>query len=129
MEQNPQIRIIIYRIERINRIVDKNDYLTTTVKINRTEKDFIIDTGSAISIMPADKEIMKETEKQKTKHRFEDVNKDEVKFRGKIQEDIENEKNKRKIQLQITERSDITPLLGMNWQKEIQVNIRVEENR
>ena len=28
----------IYRIERINRIVDRNKYLTTTLKINETEK-------------------------------------------------------------------------------------------
>ena len=40
-----------YRIERTNRIADKNKNLTTTVKINRTEKKFVIDTGSPISQM------------------------------------------------------------------------------
>ena len=54
----------IYRIGRINRIVDRNKYLTTTVKINATEKEFIIDTGSPISIMPADN---KTTEKPRSK--------------------------------------------------------------
>ena len=52
-EESDESESSIYRIERIGRIVDKNKYLTTTVKINGTEKEFIIDTGSPISIMPA----------------------------------------------------------------------------
>ena len=62
--------------------MDKHKYLTTTVKINGTEKEFIINTGSPISIMPADNTIMKDTEIQKVKHHKQDVNKNEVKFRG-----------------------------------------------
>ena len=67
------------------------------MKINGTEKDFIIDTGSPILIMPADNKIMKESEIQKVRHRYQDVNKNEVKFRGKIPVDIEYENNKQKI--------------------------------
>ena len=93
--------------------MDKNKYLTT-VKINGTEKEFIIDTGSPISIMPVNKQIMKETAIQKIKHRYQDVNKNEVKFRGKIPVDIEYENNKQKMEILITEREDITPLLGMD---------------
>ena len=73
----------IYRIERVERIIDRNKDLTTTVKINGTEKEFFIDTGSPISIMPADNKIMNETEIQKVRHRYQDVNKNEVTFRGK----------------------------------------------
>ena len=78
-EESDESESSIFRIERINRIVDKNKYLTTTVKINGTEKEFIIDTGSPISIMPADKTIVKDTEIQKVRHRYQDVNKNEVK--------------------------------------------------
>ena len=63
--------------------MDKSKYSTTTVKINGTEKEFIIDTGSPISIRPADNTIMKDTEIQKVKHRHQDVNKNEVNSRGK----------------------------------------------
>ena len=73
----------IYRIERVNRIIDRNKNLTTTVKINGTEKEFIIETGSPISIMPADNRRMKESEIQKVRHRYQDVNKKGMKFRGK----------------------------------------------
>ena len=106
----------INRIERINRIADRNKYLTTTVKVDGIEEKFIVDTGSPISIMPADENIMKQTEIQKIKHRYQDVNKNEVKFRGKIPADVEYENNKQKIQILVTERNDITPLLGMDNQ-------------
>ena len=118
-------------IERINRITDRNKYLTTTVKVNGIEKEFIVDTGSPISKLPADENIMKQTEIQKIKHRYQDVNKNEVKFRGKIPADVEYENNKQKMQILITKRNDITPLLGMDWMKKFKLtigNIRPEEN-
>ena len=130
-EKSDKSESSIYRIERINRIVDKNKYLTTTVKINGTEKEFLIDTGSPISILPADKTKMKDTEIQKVRHRYQDVNKNEVKFRGKIPVDIEYENNKQKMQLLITERNNITPLLGMDWLKKFKLtigNIRLDDN-
>ena len=111
--------------------MDKNKYLTTTVKINGTEKKVIIDTGSQISIMPADNTIMKDTEIRKLKHRHQNVNKNEVKFRAKIPVDIEYENNKQKMQLLFTERNDITPLLEMDWLKKFRLairNIRLDEN-
>ena len=73
--------------------------------------------------MPADKTIVKDTEIQKVRYRYQDVNKNEVKFRGKIPVDIEYENNKQKMQLLITERNDITT----TWNglvKEIQINNR-----
>ena len=99
LEENPTNQTSIHRIERINRITDKNKYLTTTEKVNGIEKECIVDTGSPISIMPADENIMKRTEIQKVKHRYQDVNKNEVKFRGKIPADIEYENNKQKMQI------------------------------
>ena len=81
--------------------------------------------------MPVDNTIMKDTKIQKVKDRYQDVNKNEVKFRGKIPVDIEYENNKQKIQIIITERNDITPLLGMDWLKKFRPtigNIRVDKN-
>ena len=65
------------------------------------------------------------------KNRYQDVNKNERKFRGKIPVDIEHENNKQKMQLLITERNDITLLLGMDWLKKFRLtigNIRLAEN-
>ena len=121
----------IHRIERINRITGRNKYLTITVKVNRIEKEFIVDTGSSISIMPVDKNITKRTEIQKVKHRYQDVIKIELKFWVKIPAGIEYESNKQKMQILITERDDITLLLGMDWMKKFELtigNIQVQDS-
>ena len=96
---------------------------TLNVKINGVIKEFIIDTVSPISIMPPDKRITKTTELQKVSTRYQDVNKNEVKFRGKIPVNIEYEKNKQKMEILITERTDITRLLGMDWMKSFKLTI------
>ena len=58
--------------------------------------------------MPVDEKILKQTEIQKVKQRYQHVNKNEVKFRGKIPANIEYENNKQKMQILIIERNDIT---------------------
>ena len=93
------------------------------VKVNGIEKEFIVDTGSPISIMPVDEKILKQTEIQKVKQRYQDVNKNEVKFRRKVRANIEYENNKQKMQILITKRNDITPLLGMDWMKKFNLTI------
>ena len=55
--------------ERINRITDRIKCLTVVIKINGIEKDFIVDTGSPISIMPVDvkkKETNRDTKSETT---------------------------------------------------------------
>ena len=113
-----------YRIERINRITNRNEYLTAKVKVNGIEKEFKVNTRSSISIMPADETIPKKTKIQNVKLRYQDVNKNELKLRGQIPTDIEYEINKQKMQRLITERDDITPLLGMDFTKKPYLAIR-----
>ena len=71
--------------------------------------------------MPQNKRIMKPTEIQKLTNRYQDVNKNEAKFRGKVSVNIEYENNKQKMEILITERTDITPLLGMDWMKKFKL--------
>ena len=67
---------------------------------------------------------MKATEIQKITNRYQDVNKNEVKFRGKIPVNIEYENNKQKMEILITERTDITPTTRNGLDEEIQTNNR-----
>ena len=60
---------------------------------------------------------------QKITNRYQDVNKNEVKLRGKIPVNVEHEHNKQKMKILITERTDITPLLGMDWLKKFKLTI------
>ena len=101
-----------------------NKHFTAVVRVNGIKKEFIIDTGSPISIMPPDERIMKSTEIQKITNRYQDVNINEVKFRGKIPVNIEHENNIQKMGILITERTDITPLLSMDWMKKFKLTIR-----
>ena len=106
----------IYHIEEIKNFVEQKHY-TAKIKKNGTPKKFIINTESPVTIMPLDEQIMKKTEIQKITNRYQDVNKSEVKFQGKIPVDMEYENNKHKMEILITERTDITPVLGMDWIK------------
>ena len=73
--------------------------------------------------MPPDEKILKIAELQKITNRYQNVNKNEVKFRGKIPVNLEYENNKQKIEILITKRTDITPLLGMDWMKKFKLTI------
>ena len=73
--------------------------------------------------MPIDEQIMKKTEIQKITNRYQEVNKNEVKIRGKIPVNIEYENNNQKMEVLITERADVTPLLGMDWMKRFKLTI------
>ena len=73
--------------------------------------------------MPPDERILKSTEIKKKTNRYQDVNKNEVKFRGKVPVNVEYENDKQKMELLITERTDMTPLLGMNWMKKLKPTI------
>ena len=114
----------IHHIKEIKKINEMNKHFTAVVQVYGVKKEFIIDTGSPISIMPPDERIMKSTEIQKITTRYQDVNKNEVKFRGKISVNIEHENNNQKMEILITERTDITPLLGMDWMKQFKLTIR-----
>ena len=73
--------------------------------------------------MPLDEEILKSTGIQKITNKYQDANKNEAKFQGKSPIKLEFENNKQKIEILITERTDITPLLGMDWMKNIGLTI------
>ena len=115
--------VSIHHIKEIKKINEMNKHFTATVQINGIKKEFIIDTGSPVSIIPPDDRIMKATEIQKITNRYQDVNKNEVKFRGKIPVNKEYENNKQKMEILITERTDITPLLGKDWMKKFKLTI------
>ena len=113
----------IHHIEEVRTIEEKNKHYTATNITNGVKKVFIINSGSPVTIMPHDERITKATEIQKTTNRHQDVSRNEVKFREKFPVNSEYENNKRKTEIVITERTDITPLLGMDWMKTFKLTI------
>ena len=106
----------IHHKKGMKKIDETNEHFTTTLKINGVTKEFIIDTGSPISLMPPDERITKSTEIQKITNRYQGVNKNEVKFRGKIPVNVEYENNKLIIKEKII-------ILGMDWMKKFKLTI------
>ena len=81
----------IHHIKEVKKIDETNKHFATTLKINGVMEEFIIDTGSPISLMPQNERIMRSTEVQKITNRYQDVNKNGVNLRGKIQVKVEYE--------------------------------------
>ena len=93
------------------------------MKIIGRKKEFINDTGSPKPIMPTDEKILVLTGIQKITNRYRDVNKNEVKFRGKIPVNVDYKNSKQKSVILITEKTDITPLLKINWMKKFKLTV------
>ena len=55
-----------------------------TIKIDGTEEEFIVNRGSPVTIIPPDKDIIKDNKILPVKRKNQVVNKNEVKFTGKI---------------------------------------------
>ena len=107
----------------MKKIDETDEQFTTTLKINGVTNEFIIDTESAKSLMPPHERITKSTGIQKITNRYQDVKKNEVKFCGTIPVNVEYENNKQKMEILITERTDMTPLRELDWMKKFKLTI------
>ena len=114
----------IFQITQINqKTPDKNNHYGVEIKINGKNQKFIIDTGSPVTIMPNNPTLYNPEDIQPLKERYQDVNKNEITFLGKICVDIEYNNKHIKLPLLITKRADITPLLGVNWLIQLPITI------
>ena len=114
----------IRRITQINQILpDNNEHYGIEMKINGKKQKFTIDTGSPVIIMPYDQQIHNTKESKPMKERYQDVNKNEVEFMGKPWVTVEYNGISTKLPMLITKRNDITPLLGVNWLKQLPITI------
>ena len=112
----------IHQITQINKIIpDNNDHYGVEIKINGRKQKFIIDTGSPVTIMPNDTTLYKSEDIQPLKEIYQDVNKNEIKFLGKVWVNIEYNNTQMNLPLLITKTTDITPLLGVNWLKQLPI--------
>ena len=112
------------QITQINKIIPgNNDHYGVEIKLNGKNQKFIIDTGSPVTIMPNNPRLYNPEDIQRLKERYQDVNKNKITFLGKILVDNEYNSKHIKLPLLITKRADITPLLGVNWLKQLPITI------
>ena len=75
----------IQQITQINRVLpDKNDNYGIRLKINGKYQNFTVDTGSPVTIMPNNTILYNQKAIHPLKERNQDVNKNAIKFLGKI---------------------------------------------
>ena len=114
----------IQQITQINRILpDKNDNYGIKLKSHGKYQNFTIHTGSTVTIMPNNPKLYNQKEIQPLKERYQDVNKNEIKFLWKIRANLEYNGETTKLLILITQRDDIAPLLGVNWLKQLPITI------
>ena len=102
--------------------MDDNDYYGIELKVNDTKQKVTIDAGSPVTVMPCNPKLYKTENTKPMEERYQVVNKNEVKFLGQIWVDVEHNGIKAKLPLLIT--NDITPLVGVNWLKQLPTTIQ-----
>ena len=114
----------ILQITQINKVLpDNKDHYGVEILINGKNQKFIIDTGSPVTIMPNNPTLYNPEDVQPLRERYQDVNKNEIKFLGKVWVYIEYNSKQTKLPLLITKWTDITPLSGVNWFKQLPITI------
>ena len=80
----------ILQITQNNKILpDNNDHYAVEIKMNGKNQKFIIDTGSPVTIMPNNPTLYNPEYIQPLKVRYQDVNRNEIKFLGRVWVNIE----------------------------------------
>ena len=106
----------IQSVNGVNRV----DFYKTILLVHCQPKEFIIDTGSPVTIIPP---IITSEEIKKTKTKiFVDVNKNPTKFKGEAMVEVKTEKSKGILPTNITENKCSTQLLlGLDWLDNLEI--------
>ena len=109
------------------------DHIQSTNGVNRIEFykaillvegqpiEFIIDTGSPITIIPP---IINSKKLAKTAKCFVDVNKNPIKFKGEALVEVKTEKSRVMLSCLVTENKDTQPLLGLDWLDKLEIGLQ-----
>ena len=88
------------------------DFYKAILLVQGQPIEFIIDTGSPVTIIPT---ITNPIETKKTTKAFVDVNKNPIKFKGEAMVEVKTEKSKEILPILITESKNTQQLLGLDW--------------
>ena len=112
----------IDHIQSVNGI-NRAGFLKAILLVHGQPIEFIIDTGSPVTIIPP---IIGPMEINKTTKSFVDVNKSPIKFKGEAMVEVKTEKCKEILAILITENKNTQPLLGLDWLDKLQIGLNKE---
>ena len=107
----------IQSVNGINRV----DFYKTILVVHGQPIEFIIDTGSPVTIIPP---VIDLTEVKKTTKTFVDVNKNPIKFKGEAMFELKTEKSREILPILITENKNTQPLLGLDWLNKLKIGLQ-----
>ena len=107
----------ILSVNEINRV----DFYKTILLVEGQPIEFVIDTGSPVTIIPPiiDLKNIKVTPKC-----YVDVNKTPIKFRGEAMVDVKTERSQVTLPILITEKINTQPLLGLDWLDKLEIGLQ-----
>ena len=114
----------IDHIQSVNGINWINFYKATLL-VQGQPIEFIIDTGSPVTIIPP---IIDTVEIHKTTKSFVDVNKNPIKFKGETMVEVKMEKSKITLPILTTENKNTQPLLGLDWLDKLEIGLQGSTN-
>ena len=111
----------IQSVNGINRI----DFYKAILLVHGQPIDFIIDTGSPVTIIPP---IISPVETHKTTKSFVDVNKNPIEVKGGAMVEVKTEKSKEILSILVTENKNTQPLSGLDWLDKLEIGLQGNKN-
>ena len=116
-----KIHLILERIQATTSTRTKEKFFTKRLLVNNQPIEFIIDSGSPVTIIP-NREFNRSTELRPVKNQYKDVNDNDILFVGQTIAEVETEMGKLQLPLLVTKKST-NPLLGLDWMKKLDIKI------
>ena len=109
-------------VNGINRV----DFYKAILLVQGQPIEFIIDTGSPVTIIPP---IISPIEIHKTTKCFVGVNKNPIKFKGEeAMVEVKTEKSKEVLPILNTENKTTQPLMGLDWLDKLEIGLQGNKN-
>ena len=97
------------------------------MKFDGTEKEIIVDTEELVTIIRLNEEMMKDMKISPITRKYQDVNKNGIKFVGKNAIEAKSRGINFNLPRLFTEREDIKPLREMDWLRDFNWTLRTIE--
>ena len=107
----------IQSVNGINRV----DFYKAILLVDGQPIEFIIDTGSPVTIIPP---IITPKQIKATSKCFVDVNKNPIEFKGETIVEVKTEKTKVMLPILITQKKNTQPLLGLDWLDKLEIGLQ-----
>ena len=106
-------------------VVNRIDFYKAFLLVEGQPIEFIIDTGSPITIVPP---IIIPKKLTKTTRCSEGIKKNAIKIKGEALVEVKTDKSKVTLPILKTENKDTQPLLGLDWLNKLEIGLQGSQN-